>query len=189
MGGRPIRAAFDAPFERRVKKLGGVGRASLEVWPQLYIGTVIKRTEKKRVVEITRKLAHGLLEQAEQLLQVSGGGSVLNTAFIERLNGTFRERLASLTRKSRHAASRLQALRTGMYLIGCTYNFCCAHQALSKAKHWGGACKPSMASGFAESLWRIGELLRYQSATSPWGEPKRRGRPRKATGPDPIVPK
>ncbi len=176
-------------FREKVKKLAGVGRASLEVWPQLYIGTVIKRTEKKRVVEITRKMAHGLLEQAEQLLQVSGGGSVLNTAFIERLNGTFRERLASLTRKSRHAASRLQALRTGMYLIGCTYNFCCAHQELSKAKHWGGACTPAMASGLTDHVWSIGEVLRYKVAPSPWVEPKRRGRPRKATGPDPIVPK
>jgi hypothetical protein len=75
-------------FREKVKKLAGVGRASLEVWPHLCIGTVIKRTEKKRVVEITRKMAHGLLEQAEQLLQVSGGGSVLNTAFIERFNGS-----------------------------------------------------------------------------------------------------
>src|SRR5438067_8609098 len=117
MGGPPIPAAFNAPFERRVKKVAGVGHACFEVWPQLSIGTVIKRTEKKRVVEITRKMAHGLLEQAEQLLPLSGGGNVLNTAFIERLNATFRERLASLTRESRQAASRMQALHTGMYLI------------------------------------------------------------------------
>src|SRR5205085_10199712 len=84
------------------------------VWPQLHIGTVIKRTQHKRVVEVTRRMASGLLAQAEQLLRLSQGGSVLNTAFIERLNGTFRERLASLTRKSRHAARRLQALETGM---------------------------------------------------------------------------
>src|SRR6266849_4886848 len=58
-------------FARRVKKVAGVGRACLEVWPQLHIGTVIKRTEKKRVVEGTRKMAHGLLHQAEQLLQLS----------------------------------------------------------------------------------------------------------------------
>src|SRR5258708_15683952 len=127
-------------FREKVKRTVGVGRACLQVWPELHIGTVIKRTEKKRVVEITRRMAHGMLDQAEKLLQLSGGGSVLNTAFIERLNGTFREQLASLTRKSRHAASRLQALHTGMYLIGCTYNFCCAHQELSKAKHWGKAC-------------------------------------------------
>lgn len=60
-------------FREKVKKLAGVGRASLEVWPQLCIGTVIKRAENKRVVEITRQMAHGLLEQAEQLLQLSGG--------------------------------------------------------------------------------------------------------------------
>src|SRR5258706_15963276 len=35
---------------------------------------------------------------------------------------SFRERLASLTRKSRHAAHRLKALEMGMYLIGCSYN-------------------------------------------------------------------
>src|SRR5947209_15972103 len=132
----PYPGSIRRAFREKVKKLAGVGRASLDVWPQLCIGTVIKRTEKKRVVEVTRKMAHGLLEQAAQLLQLSGGGSVLNTAFIERLNGTFRERLASLTRKSWHAASRLQALHTGMYLIGCTSNFCVAHQELSKAKHW-----------------------------------------------------
>src|SRR6266699_4092912 len=167
MGGRPIRAAFDAPFARSVKKVAGVGRAALEVWPQLHIGTVIKRTEKKWGVEITRKMAHGLLEQAEQLLQLSSGGNVLNTAFIERLNGTFRERLASLTRKSRHAASRLQALHTGMYLIGCTYNFCLAHQELSKEKHWGKACTPAMASGLTDHVWSLGELLCYKVAPSP----------------------
>src|SRR5438270_7847848 len=126
-------------FRSKVKKMAGVGRACLEVWPHLHIGTIIKRTEKKRVVEITRQMAYGLLTQAEQLLHLSGGGNVLNTAFIERLNGTFRERLASLTRKSRHAASRLHALHTGMYLNGCTYNFCWAHHELSKAKHWGMA--------------------------------------------------
>src|SRR5579859_2410308 len=169
-------------FREKVKKLAGAGRASLEVWPQLHIGTVIKRTEKKRVVEITRKMAHGLLEQAEQLLQLSGGGSVLNTAFIERLNGTFRERLASLTRKSRHAASRMQGLHTGMDLIGCTYNFCVAHNELSKAKHFGRACTPAMASGLTDHVWSVCELLRYKVAPPPWIEPKRRGRPKKQGG-------
>jgi hypothetical protein len=166
-------------FREKVKKLAGVGRAALEVWPHLYIGTVIKRTEKKRVVEITRQMAHGVLEQAEQLLELSGGGNVLNTAFIERLNGTFRERLASLTRRCRHAAARLQALHTGMYLIGCTYNFCLAHQELSKAKHWGRACTPAMASGLTDHVWSVGELLSYKVAPTPWVEPKRRGRPKK----------
>jgi hypothetical protein len=166
-------------FREKVKKTAGVGRACLEVWPHLHIGTVIKRTEKKQVVEITRKMAHGLLDQAEKLLQLSNGGNVLNTAFIERLNGTIRERLASLTRKCRHSASRLRALHTGMYLIGCTYNFCVAHQELSKAKHVGYPCTPAMAAGLTDHIWSLYELMSYRVAPAPWTEPKKRGRPKK----------
>lgn len=169
-------------FREKVKTTPGPGRAYLQVWPDLHIGTVIKRTEKKRVVEITRKMAQGCLQRAAQLLTASRGGNDLNTAFIERLNGTFRERLATLTRKSRHAASRLQALHTGMYLIGCTYNFCVIHQELSKTKHWGKACTPAMASGLTDHLWSFSELLWYKVAPAPWVEPKRRGpQPKQAT--------
>jgi len=160
-------------FREKVKQVRGVGRACLQVWPDLHIGTVIKRSEKKRVVEITRRMAHGLLEQAEQLLQRSRGGMVLNTAFIERLNGTFRQRLASLTRKSRHAARRLRALETGMYLIGCTYNFCLVHHELSKTKHVGSPCTPAMAAGLTDHVWSICELLSYRIPPLPWVAPKR----------------
>ena len=168
-------------FREKVKITPGPGRACLQVWPELHIGTIIKRTEKKRVVEITRRMAHGVLERAEQLLVCSRGGENLNTAFIERLNGTFRERLASLTRKSRHAATRLHTLHTGMYLLGCTYNFCLVHQELSKPKHWGKAYTPAMASGLTDHVWSFRELLWYTVAPAPWVEPKRRGpRPKQA---------
>ena len=108
---------------------------------------------------------------------------MLNTSYIERLNGTVRERLATLTRKCRHAAQRLQALETGMYLIGSTYNFCCFHQELS-TRAVGEAQKllrqtPAMASGLTDHLWSLSELLRYKVAPAPWIEPKRRGRPRR----------
>jgi transposase-like protein/IS1 family transposase len=170
-------------FREKVKQTKGPGRACLQVWPALHIGTVIKRTEKKRVVEITRRMTHGLLAQAEKLLLLSHGGMSLNTAFIERLNGTFRERLASLTRKSRHAARRLRALETGMYLIGCSYNFCFAHHELSKASHMGSPCTPAMAAGLTNHVWSVFELLSYRIALPPWVEPKRQGRPRKHAEP------
>jgi IS1 family transposase len=166
-------------FREKVKQTSGVGRACLQVWTELHIGTVIKRTEKKRVVEITRKMAHGCLEQAERLLLLSQGGSVLNTAFIERLNGTFRERMSCLTRKSRHAARRLRALETGMYLIGCTYNWCFPHHELSKIKHVGSPCTPAMAAGLTDHVWSLFELLSYRVALPPWVPPKKRGRPKK----------
>jgi transposase-like protein/IS1 family transposase len=166
-------------FREKIKRTKGVGRASLQIWPELHIGTVIKHSKKKRVVEITRQMAHGVLVQAEKLLQCSQGGTVLNTAFIERLNATFRERLASLTRKSRHAAHRIFALETGMYLIGCSYNFCFPHHELSKAKHRGSPCTPAMAAGLTDHVWSICELLRYRIAPVPWVSPAKRGRPKK----------
>src|SRR5207245_8129622 len=167
----------------KVKQTAGVGRTCLQVWRELSIGTVIKRTEKKRVVEITRRMSHGLLAQAEKLLLLSQGGMILNTAFIERLNGTFRERLASLTRKSRHAARRLRALETGMYLIGCSYNFCFAHHELSKASHVGSSCTPAMAAGLTNHVWSVFELLSYHIDPPPWVEPKRSNRPGKYAEP------
>lgn len=170
-------------FREKVKQTAGRGRASLQVWPELHIGIVIKHTVKKRVVEVTRHMAHGMLEQAEKLLLCSQGGALLNTAFIERLNGTFRERLACLTRKSRHAARRLRALETGMYLIGCTYNFCFVHQELSKTKHVGSACTPAMAASLTDHVWSIYELLSYRIAPVPWIAPVKRGRPKKTVVP------
>ena len=176
-------------FREKVKETAGRGRACLRVWPQVCIAVVIKRTEKKRVVEITRKMVQGALEQAQALLSASQGGTVLNTAFIERLNGTMRQRLASLTRKCRHAARRLAALESGMWLLGCTYNFCWPHHELSRraAKAQGRRGEvlltPAMASGLTDHVWSIQELLSYHVAPPPWIVPKRRGRPTKQTEP------
>jgi hypothetical protein len=110
-------------------------------------------------------------------LQRSHGGSVWNTAFIERLNATMRERLAVLTRKCRHAARRLRALETGMYLVGCTYNWCFPHHELSKGKHLGYPCTPAMAACLTDHVWSIEELLCFQVPPSPWVAPKQRRRP------------
>lgn len=175
-------------FREKVKETAGRGRACLRVWPQLYIGTVIKHTVKKRVVEVTRRMAQGSAKRAAVLLRRSGGGTVLNTAFIERFNGTMRERLATLTRKCRHAAHRLEALHTGMYLLGCTYNFCWSHQELCKQRAVR-ACTPAMAAGLTDHVWSLLELLSYKVAPVPWVAPKRRGRPRTRPLPDPSRPK
>src|SRR6266566_4576123 len=176
-------------FRDKVKKTAGKGRACLEVWPDLCIATVIKRTEKKRVVEVTRKVTLGTLENAQKLLNMTVGCKQFNTSLIERFNGTMRERLASLTRKCRHAAQRLDALRAGMYLIGCTYNFCFPHHELSKTTHFGYACTPAMAAGLTDHLWTVQEVVTYKIAPAPWVEPKQPRRSRKNAGSDPAMPK
>ncbi len=112
------------------------------------------------------------------------------------LTQSMRERLASLTRKCRHAAHRLAALHTGMYLLGCTYNFCWPHHELSRStpdaetgKRSWEARTPAMASGLTDHVWSVFELMRYKIAPAAWTAPKRRGRPRTRPIPDPTKPK
>jgi IS1 family transposase len=189
-------------FREKVKMKAGRGRACLRVWPDLLIATIIKRTEKRRVVEVTRRMAQGTLEAAQKLLVQSQGGTVLNTAFIERLNGTMRQRLASLTRKCRHAARRVTTLEMGMYLLGCTYNLCWPHHELSRRatqasdKQGEILLTPAMASGLTDHVWSLWELLSYRVAPSPWVEPLRRRQPKKQvvaqvprepSGPHPLL--
>ncbi len=179
-------------FREKVKRTGGRGRTALVLWPDLHIGTVIKRTVKMHLKEVLREMSHGSLERAQELLDLSKGGTMLNTSFVERLNGTMRARLASLTRKCRHASSHLRSFHTGMYLIGCTYNFCWSHHALSTCVEKGGfgmPYTPAMASGLTDHVWSVLELLSYKIAPPPLLLPKRRGRPRIRPMRDPNVPK
>ena len=48
---------------------------------------------------------------------------MINTAYIERLNATFRERLAPLARRCRALARHTLTLHEGMFLVGTVYNF------------------------------------------------------------------
>jgi transposase-like protein/IS1 family transposase len=179
-------------FRNKVKNPYGIGASRKEVWPRLYIGTVIKYTVKRRVIEVVRWMTHGQWRKAKKLLKSSKGGKKLNTSFIERLNGTFRERLASFTRKCRHAASKIETVHTGMYLIGCTYNFCFAHHELSKSKKKGGfgrPCTPAMVSGLTSHIWSMKELLTYKVPPPPFPIPKKKGRPRTKSLQDTSIPK
>jgi IS1 family transposase len=55
---------------------------------------------------------------------------VINTAYIERLNATFRERLAPLARRCRALARHTMTLHEGMFLVGTVYN------SLVEVSHW-----------------------------------------------------
>jgi transposase-like protein len=111
-------------FRYKVKETPGPGASKKRVWPRLYIGTVIKHTAKRRLTEVIRRMSYGQWRKAKKLIKASKGGKKLNTSFIERFNGTIRERFAPLTRKCRYAAAKIETVQTGMYLIGSVYNFC-----------------------------------------------------------------
>ena len=158
-------------FRERVKTTAGKGRCSLQVWPHLLIGQVIKKQHKHRTVEVKRRLLRGEESALRACLHDSGGGQEINTSFIERFNATMRERLAALARRCRHASQRLEAVQWGMYLIGCTYNLCWVHQQLGRT--------PALAAGLTDHIWSVKEVLCYKVAPALFEPSKRlRGRPR-----------
>jgi hypothetical protein len=91
---------------------------------------------------------------------------VLNTAYIERLNATFRAHLVPLVRRGRALAHTEATLQAGMYLVGCAYNFCWYHDSLRLPAKVGAGHKwiertPAMAAGLTPVRWSMLDLLRY----------------------------
>ena len=166
---RAIRETFRDPVHT-----GMGGRPRLRPWRNILIAQVVKRYERRRVVETERRIVDGTPARVETLRRRSQGGGVINTAYIERLNATFRARLASLTRRGRALARRTLTLQHGMYLIGTVYNFCTPHASLCVA---GGKQTPAMAAGITNHCWTIRELLEFHVPPPRWTPPQRRGRP------------
>ncbi len=174
--------AFRKAF-RSKEHTGRVGAPRLIAWPKVVIGQVVKRYQRRRVVDIERRLVQGAWPLLERLLDRTQGGvagGVLNTAYIERLNATFRARLAVLVRRSRGAARRHARLHAGMYLVGTIYNFCTYHASLLSSSPKSGPRTPAMAAGITSHRWSIAEMLRYRVPPERWRPPKRRGRRSKA---------
>src|ERR671933_456720 len=136
---------------------GGRGAPRKVPWPELCIGQVVKQYAGKRVVGVTQRLRQGRSAVATRLLAQTPGCLVLNTAYIERLNGTFRARLAPLARRTHHLVHRKEVLHAGMYLVGALYNFCTVHASVTRGT--GQQQTPAMAAGITDHCWSGGGLL------------------------------
>jgi len=110
---RAIRETFRDPVHT-----GTGGRPRLRPWRQVLIAQVVKRYERRRVVETARRVIDGTPARVETLRHRSQGDGVMNTAYSERLNATFRERLAPLARRCRALARHTLTLHEGMFLVG-----------------------------------------------------------------------
>ena len=98
---RAIRETFRDPVQT-----GRQGRPRLRSWRNVCIAQVVKRYAQRRVVDVERRIVAGTPARVETLRRRAQGDGVINTAYIERLNATFRERLAALTRRGRALARR-----------------------------------------------------------------------------------
>ena len=176
-------SAFRNAFRSKFPRLEGeTGRCKLVAWQDIAIVQVVKQ-RVDGVLQIERRIVQGAEGMVERLIKTTQGKGVINTAFIERLNATFRQRISSLTRRTRTLAQQAETLVAGMYLVGCFYNFCDFHHSLrlklsvgSFGHHWVQRT-PAIASGLTDHQWTPIELLNF-NVPPPRGElPKRRGRP------------
>jgi transposase-like protein len=176
---RAVRETFRDP-----DRTGGPGRPRLRPWPKLCLAQGVKRYAQRRVVNVERRIVDGTLARGETLRRRSQGAGVINTADIERLNATFRERLAPLARRCRALARHTLTLHHGMSLVGTVYNFCTPHASLRRTAprtgRRGMPGTPAMAAGISDHCWSVHELLSYHVPPPRWTPPKKRGRPSSA---------
>lgn len=174
-----VRAVFRQPV-----RTGRAGRPRLVAETGVLLGQVIKRRVKQRLVAVERRIVAGSKGAIIRVLAETGTGSGLNTAYIERLNATFRGALAPLTRRGRRLVARTGQVQAAMWLVGTAYNLCWEHRALQQVGLVKGQLQmvgqtPAMAAGLTNHRWTMVELLRYRVPPPLWVPPKRRGRPPK----------
>lgn len=158
---------------------GQPGRPELLSWPDWVLVQTVKWQEAGRTLGI--KVCH-LLGNAKHIARLLPKSQVVSTAYIERLNATFRQRLAGLCRRTRCLLRSEATLSVAVYLVGTVYNFCTPHQSLRQE---GQQRSPAMAAGLTHTIWNVSELLAYQVAPPPYVAPKRRGRKPKEIGAEP----
>ncbi len=105
---RALRETLRAPVHT-----GTGGRPRLRRWRHVVIAHVVKRSERRRVVDTERRLVDGTPARVETLRRRSQGDGGIKTASMERLTATFRARLAALTRRGRALARRTLTLQHG----------------------------------------------------------------------------
>jgi hypothetical protein len=135
------------------------GRPALVVPPNVRLTQTIKHRDE-----------HGKLLSVEIRAALGEVVSEPGTVHIQRVNGTLRDRLNALTRKT-HAFAKRDA--TWDALIGLQifdHNFHRAHQALRLPVEQGvrryRQQSPAMALGLTDHLWSFLELLTSRGSTT-----------------------
>lgn len=152
----------------RTRRPASWGRPRWWPWEQLVV-TQVMHSRRGQRGHFRQVLVQGTPAQWSRLMALSHGGQTIHSAFIERLNATFRQRLAGLARRSRALFRQPATLAAALFLTGCVYNFCTDHASLrlplslgaSGRRHWVQRT-PALAAGLTDHRWSVEELLRFR---------------------------
>jgi IS1 family transposase len=129
--------------------------------PALNYATVQKTREKGRVVKIDFRVIFGTLATVLAALALSRVSRAINTAFVERHNGTDRNRNARKVRKTYCFSKDWEVHQAVTYFTMYSYNFCWPVRTLREPGsdgHWQERT-PAMAAGLSDHVWTLTEWL------------------------------
>ena len=164
---RPYKTAILQAYGRTVKprRTGRRGRphAPYKGAPQdLKYATVHKTRGKGRVIKIDWRVIFGTVAAVMAARAVSRVSKKINTAFVERHNGTDRHHNARKSRRTYRVSKNWQIPEAVTYLTMVSYNFCWPVRTLRQkvAEQWQSRT-PAMAAGLADHVWSLSEWLSF----------------------------
>ena len=129
----------------------------------LKYATVHKTRRKGRVVKIELRVVFGSKSDIQAAIEASAVSKTINTAFIERHNGTDRNRNARKVRKN-YCFSKDWDIHNAMtFFTMYSYNFCWPVRTLriqDRNDRWHSRT-PAMVAGLTDHVWSLHEWLTY----------------------------
>ena len=149
--------AEQSSADASAKKVGRPKKPKLVAPEGLNYGVVHKTREKGRVVKTEFNIIFGNTDK----LARSGVSRAINTAFIERYNGTDRNQNARKVRRSYMFSKDWETHNKLTYFICYSYNFCWSVRTLNiKIKGRKTIRRtPAMAAKLTDHIWSIREWL------------------------------
>jgi IS1 family transposase len=131
--------------------------------PALTYAAVHKEKESNRVVRVSTRAVFGTVAAVALAVAASAVGRVVNTSFVERHNGTDRNRCSRKVRKGYGFSKDWAVHRAATVFSYFSYNFCWPVRTL-RVKGEGGRWQkrtPAMAAGLTDHVWPLAEWLAY----------------------------
>jgi IS1 family transposase len=152
----------------------GRPRKPKKVLPQgLRYATVHKERKNGRVVKVTTRVVFGALAAVLAAWAASLVSKVVSTAFVERHNGSDRNRNRRKVRKTCCFSKDWEAHEAMTYFTLYSYNFCWPVRTLrlEVGERQYQRRTPAMAAGLTDHIWTIQEWVTYPAVRRMRGAP------------------
>lgn len=149
-------------FRRRRRGRGRRKHPDLKPSPGLQVGIVQKIQDAAgNLLCVKRRRLFGRRRDILKLLKRLKLGRQINTAHIERLNGTLRTQQTRLARRTRNVSHAAWALERALWLWRDLYHWTRPHESL-------GEHTPAMAIGLATRLWSVRDYVWHPVHVGSW---------------------